>query len=215
MTPQEISQLRLDYALNALNEEDVAALPLQQFEKWWNDAAASKIIEMNAMTVATAGSDGLPDARIVLLKAFDEQGFVFFTNYNSAKSSQLDSNCNCCLLFFWKELERQVRIKGVAKKISLKESVDYFDSRPHGSKLGAWSSPQSMVVAGKAFLKETFDYYAERFKHGEIPKPPHWGGYRVKPVSIEFWQGRPSRMHDRILYTETAPGIWKTERLAP
>ena len=215
MTSQEISQLRLDYALNSLNEEDVSATPVKQFEKWWDDAAASKIIEMNAMTVASTGSDGMPDARIVLLKAYDEQGFVFFTNYNSAKSSQLDQNGNCCLLFFWKELERQVRIKGVAEKISMKESIDYFDSRPQGSKLGAWSSPQSMVVAGKAFLKETYEYYAERFKHGEIPKPPHWGGYRVKPASIEFWQGRPSRMHDRILYTETAPGVWKTERLAP
>jgi pyridoxamine 5'-phosphate oxidase len=215
MTPEELSQLRLDYTMHSLNEDQVAAAPIAQFEKWWEDAAQSKIVEMNAMTVATTGSDGMPDARIVLLKAFDERGFVFFTNYNSAKSGQLEQNGNCCLLFFWKELERQVRIKGVAEKISVKESIDYFDSRPEGSKLGAWSSPQSMVVAGKAFLKETFEYYAERFKHGQIPKPPHWGGYRIKPASIEFWQGRPSRMHDRILYTETTPGVWKTERLAP
>lgn len=215
MTAQEISQLRLDYALHSLNEEDVAKSPIVQFEKWWADAEQSKIVEMNAMTVATSGSDGIPDARIVLLKAYDERGFVFFTNYNSAKSSQLEQNAGCCLLFFWKELERQVRIKGIAEKISVKESIDYFDSRPEGSKLGAWSSPQSMVVAGKAFLKETFEYYAERFKHGKIPKPPHWGGYRIKPSSVEFWQGRPSRMHDRILYKETTPGVWTTERLAP
>jgi pyridoxamine 5'-phosphate oxidase len=165
--------------------------------------------------VATADSKGIPDARIVLLKAFDEKGFVFFTNYNSAKSKQLEENPNCTLLFFWKELERQVRISGVAEKIALQESIDYFDSRPEGSKLGAWSSPQSTVVAGKAFLEETFEFYAARFKDGEIPKPPHWGGYRIKPTNIEFWQGRPSRMHDRILYTETTSGSWKIERLAP
>lgn len=215
MTPEELSNLRKDYSLLSLNEEEVDKSPISQFEKWWQDAAQSKIEEMNAMTVATFGGDGLPDARTVLLKAFDEKGFVFFTNYNSAKSSQLDFNANCCLLFFWKELERQVRIKGVAEKISIKESIDYFDSRPEGSKIGAWASPQSMVVAGKALLKETFQYYTERFKHGKIPKPPHWGGYRVKPVRIEFWQGRPSRMHDRILYTEVLPGKWITERLAP
>lgn len=215
MSPETLSNIRKDYSLHSLNEDEVTESPIAQFAKWWEDAAASEIEEMNAMTVATANSNGMPDARTVLLKAFDDKGFVFFTNYNSAKSKQLDQNPHCCLLFFWKELERQVRITGEAERISLKESIDYFDSRPEGSKIGAWSSPQSMVVAGKAFLKETFDYYAERFKHGAIPKPPHWGGYRIKPVSIEFWQGRPSRMHDRILYTETAPGSWKTERLAP
>jgi len=215
MKPEELSQLRKDYTLHALNEEDVAESPIIQFEKWWQEATQSKIEEMNAMTLATTGSDGMPDARTVLLKAVDEKGYVFFTNYNSAKSQQLELNSNCCLLFFWKELERQVRINGVAEKISVKESIDYFDSRPEGSKIGAWASPQSMVVAGKAMLKETFQYYAERFKHGQIPKPPHWGGYRVKPVRIEFWQGRPSRMHDRILYTQLDGGLWKTERLAP
>lgn len=215
MTPEEIAKLRKDYTLNTLNEEEVAPSPVTQFEKWWDDAEKSKIDEMNAMTLATTGSDGFPEARIVLLKAFDERGFVFFTNYNSAKSTQLAENVNCCLLFFWKELERQVRINGVAEKISMKESIDYFDSRPDGSKIGAWASPQSLVVAGKTWLKETFEYYAERFKHGKIPKPPHWGGYRVKPTKIEFWQGRPSRMHDRISYSETTPGNWKIERLAP
>ena len=215
MEPEELAKIRKDYTLHSLNEEDVATSPIQQFDKWWQDAHESKILEMNAMTLATTSKDGMADARIVLLKAFDEKGFVFFTNYNSAKSSQLDLNGNCCLLFFWKELERQVRINGVAEKISAKESIDYFDSRPEGSKIGAWASPQSMVVAGKAMLKETFQFYAERFKHGKIPKPPHWGGYRVKPIRIEFWQGRPSRMHDRILYTKSTSGDWKTERLAP
>lgn len=215
MTPGEIAQLRKDYTLHTLNEDEVATSPIVQFERWWDDAAKSQIDEMNAMVLATTGSDSMPDARTLLLKAFDERGFVFFTNYNSVKSKQLDFNANCCLLFFWKELERQVRINGIAEKISMKESIDYFDSRPNGSKIGAWASPQSMVVAGKAWLKETYEYYLERFKHGKIPKPPHWGGYRVKPIKMEFWQGRPSRMHDRILYTEISPGNWKTERLAP
>jgi pyridoxamine 5'-phosphate oxidase len=215
MKPEEIAQLRKDYSLLSLNEEEMAVSPIAQFDRWWNDAEKSQIDEMNAMTLATTGSDGVPEARTLLLKAFDERGFVFFTNYNSTKSKQLDFNANCCILFFWKELERQVRINGIAEKISMKESMDYFDSRPDGSKIGAWASPQSMVVAGKAWLKETYEYYMERFKHGKIPKPPHWGGYRVKPIRVEFWQGRPSRMHDRILYTEISTGNWKTERLAP
>lgn len=215
MKPEELSQLRKEYTLHTLNEEKVEKSPVKQFERWWHDAEQSQIEEMNAMTLSTSGKEGLADARIVLLKAFDDKGFVFFTNYNSAKSSQLDFNANCCLLFFWKELERQVRIQGIAEKISVKESIEYFDSRPEGSKIGAWASPQSLVVAGKTWLKETFQYYTERFRHGKIPKPPHWGGYRVKPIRIEFWQGRPSRMHDRIQYTESGTGVWKMERLAP
>jgi pyridoxamine 5'-phosphate oxidase len=215
MNPVEISQLRKEYTLHSLNEDEVDPSPFVQFQHWWNDAERSHIDEMNAMTLATTTHVDMPEARIVLLKAFNEKGFVFFTNYNSAKSEQLDANAFCCLLIFWKELERQVRINGVAERISMKESIEYFDSRPEGSKIGAWASPQSMVVASKAWLNETFQYYAERFKHGKIPKPPHWGGYRVKPIRMEFWQGRPSRMHDRILYTEINPGEWKTERLAP
>lgn len=215
MTPEEIARLRKDYTLHALNEEDVALHPVEQFRRWWNDAEQSQIDEMNAMTLSTIDESGMPEARTVLVKGFDEEGFVFFTNYNSAKSRQLEFNANCCLLFFWKELERQVRINGVAEKISTAESIAYFESRPDGSKIGAWASPQSLVVAGKAWLKETFEYYAERFKHGKIPKPPHWGGYRVKPNRVEFWQGRPSRMHDRIQYGLQEDGNWKIERLAP
>ena len=215
MDPETLAQLRREYTLHTLNEEDMSVSPFEQFKKWWQDAEQSKIDELNAMTLSTIDKEGMPDARTVLLKANDETGFVFFTNYNSSKSVQLDHNNKCCLLFFWKELERQVRIHGMAEKISAKESLDYFDSRPEGSKIGAWASPQSMVVAGKAWLKETFDYYTERFKNGKIPRPPHWGGYRVKPVAIEFWQGRPSRMHDRILYTAAPAGEWKKERLAP
>jgi pyridoxamine 5'-phosphate oxidase len=215
MKAEEIAQLRKDYTLHSLSEDDVASSPIAQFERWWKDAERAQILEFNAMTLATIGHDDFADARTVLLKAYDDRGFVFFTNYNSTKSKQLDINGGCCLLFYWKELERQVRISGMTEKISMKESIDYFDSRPEGSKIGAWASPQSMVVAGQAWLKETFNYYAERFKHGKIPRPPHWGGYLVKPMKIEFWQGRPSRMHDRILYTEIEPGIWKIERLAP
>ena len=212
---QTISHIRKEYSLKALNEKDVAVHPIDQFSLWWEEAMQSEILEVNAMTLATTDADGMPQARTVLVKAFDKDGFVFFTNYNSAKSQQMEGNAKCCLLFFWKELERQVRINGTATKISTTESIEYFNSRPDGSKIGAWASPQSLVVAGKAWLEETYDYYKERFKHGEIPKPPHWGGFRVQPEKIEFWQGRPSRLHDRIQYTLQENGAWKIERLAP
>jgi pyridoxamine 5'-phosphate oxidase len=212
---KEIADIRKDYQLETLSEADVAADPVLQFGKWWDEAVKSDIDEVNAMTLATVNKDGIPSARIVLLKEYDAKGFVFFTNYNSRKGEELLHNPNACLVFFWKELERQVRITGITEKISLEESIAYFNKRPDGSKIGAWASPQSLAVAGKAWLKETFDYYRERFKHGEIPKPPHWGGYRVKPFTIEFWQGRPSRMHDRMLYTLQPGGNWTIERLAP
>lgn len=215
MNAEDIARIRKEYTLNSLDEETVLQSPFAQFEHWWNEATDSKIEEVNAMTLATVGKDAVPEARTVLLKNFNDEGFVFFTNYNSAKSAQLEENPNCCLLFFWKEMERQVKIVGIAEKISTEESIAYFNSRPDGSKIGAWASPQSIAVAGKAWLKETFEFYRERFKHGEIPKPPHWGGFRVKPVKIEFWQGRPSRMHDRIVYTLTENKSWDIKRLAP
>lgn len=212
---KNIAGIRKEYQLQSLLETEVADNPFKQFNNWWDDALKSKIDEVNAMTLATVDPDGIPSARIVLLKGFDEQGFVFFTNYNSRKANDLARNNRACLVFFWKELERQVRISGIAEKISTEENIVYFNSRPDGSKIGAWASPQSLVVAGKAWLKETFDYYRERFKHGEIPKPPHWGGYRIKPFKVEFWQGRPNRLHDRIQYTLQKDGIWKIGRLAP
>ncbi|MCU0387754.1 MAG: pyridoxamine 5'-phosphate oxidase [Chitinophagaceae bacterium] len=215
MTTEQIASIRKEYTLHSLNEDEVLPNPIDQFRVWWKDAEQSQILEINAMTLATVSPDGMVDARTVLVKGFDDAGFIFFTNYNSVKSVQLDEHPQCCLLFYWKELERQVRINGVAERISSAESIAYFNSRPDGSKIGAWASPQSMVVAGASWLKETFEYYAERFKHGEIPKPPHWGGYRVRPVRFEFWQGRPSRMHDRILYTPKDDKTWKIERLAP
>jgi pyridoxamine 5'-phosphate oxidase len=210
-----IADIRKDYQLQSLSEADVATNPVAQFGKWWDNAVKSDIDEVNAMTLATVNAEGVPSARVVLLKGYDENGFIFFTNYNSNKGNELEKNANACLVFFWKELERQIRITGIAEKISTEDSIAYFNSRPDGSKIGAWASPQSLAVAGKAWLKETFDYYRERFKHGEIPKPPHWGGYRVKPVKVEFWQGRPSRMHDRIQYTLQVDGNWGIERLAP
>jgi pyridoxamine 5'-phosphate oxidase len=212
---QHIADIRKDYKLQSFSETDAATDPIVQFGKWWDDAVKSEIGEVNAMTLATVAADGIPSARIVLLKGYDNNGFVFFTNYKSNKGEELQQNPAACLVFFWKELERQVRIFGNTEKISTEESIAYFNSRPDGSKIGAWASPQSLAVAGKAWLQETFDFYRERFKHGEIPKPPHWGGYRVKPFKIEFWQGRPSRMHDRILYTLQKDGSWTIERLAP
>ncbi|MBS1978145.1 MAG: pyridoxamine 5'-phosphate oxidase [Bacteroidetes bacterium] len=215
MQPQFLHDMRKEYAKRTLDENDVDRDPVAQFKIWWDEAVRSEIEEVNAMTLATVNEDGMPDARTVLLKVFDHTGFVFFTNYNSRKSQQLTHNPNCCLLFHWKELERQVRIYGLAEQISTQESIEYFNSRPEGSKIGAWASPQSMIVAGKAWLEETFNYYKERFSHGVIAKPPHWGGYRVQPMRFEFWQGRPNRMHDRIQFTQAGEGHWKIERLAP
>lgn len=214
METESLFEMRMEYAKQTLDESSIEKDPVVQFTHWWHEATESKIQEPNAMTLATVDEHNMADARIVLLKAFDDKGFVFFTNYNSAKSAQITSHPNCCLLFHWKELERQVRIVGPAEKISTEESIAYFNSRPEGSKIGAWASPQSMVVAGKAWLEETFNFYKERLQHGAIPKPPHWGGYRVKPQRMEFWQGRPNRMHDRIQYARTNEQ-WAMQRLAP
>lgn len=211
---KDIADIRINYSQKSLDEENAVKNAIEMFEIWWNEAINSDITEVNAMTVATV-KDGVPNARIVLLKAFDERGFVFYTNYDSTKGLELKENPNISLVIFWKELERQIRITGIAEKTTVQESIDYFNSRPDGSKLGAWTSTQSLVIAGKSWLKETFDYYNERFKRGVIPKPPHWGGYRVKPKSIEFWQGRPNRLHDRLLYSKQDDDTWKIERLAP
>jgi len=212
---QSIADLRRDYASRSLMESDVASNPVSQFEKWWNEALESAIIEPNAMTLATASSDGMPSARIVLLKGFSQQGFVFYTNYKSFKGIQLDENPKACLVFLWKELERQVRITGLVKKTEVKESDHYFASRPEGSKIGAWASPQSQVISGREWLEKQFTEYSNKFKGHAPQRPPHWGGYLVQPVIIEFWQGRQSRLHDRIQYSLDDAGNWKIERLAP
>lgn len=198
-----------------LDESMVKADPFQQFEIWFKEAVEAKIPEVTAASLATASKQGRPSARIVLLKQFDERGFVFFTNYNSAKAKDLAENPNAALLFFWEPLERQIRINGIVEKISVKESVEYFCSRPIESQLGAWASMQSTVVAARDVLEMTFASMKKKFKDGKIPTPPHWGGYRIIPDELEFWQGRPSRLHDRICYQKDVEGNWKIVRLSP
>ncbi len=210
---KEIATIRKDYILEALTEDDIAQDAIDQFARWWQEAVKSEIDEVNAMTLATAAKDGKPHARIVLLKDYDENGFVFFTNYSSHKGAEVEENPQAALLFFWKELERQVRIEGVIEKVSDKESDEYFHSRPVGSRIGAWASPQSSTIASRDVLEENVKKFTEAFTN-EVPRPLHWGGYRVIPQTIEFWQGRSSRLHDRILYTRTNLG-WAISRLAP
>src|SRR5690349_19960184 len=193
---EQITAIRKDYCLKTLNEEDGACTPMQQFSQWWQDAVASLIDEVNAMTRATATADGIPSARIVLLKGFDDTGFTFYTNYNSAKGKTIEENPKAALVFFWKELERQIRVEGHVVKLDPESSDAYFNSRPVGSRIGAWASPQSQVIPSRHILEDNVEKYVHQFKEG-IPRPPHWGGYIVKPLRMEFWQGRSSRLHDR------------------
>jgi pyridoxamine 5'-phosphate oxidase len=213
--PSTIADIRKDYKLESLLEKDVDANAIRQFNKWWQEAIHSEIDEVNAMTLATASADGVPAARIVLLKGFDERGFVFFTNYDSFKGLQLAENPRACLVFFWKELERQVRITGLVEKVSAEESDIYFNSRPEGSRIGAWASPQSRVIESREWLEEREKTMSKDFTGKPLERPAHWGGYRVKPINIEFWQGRPSRLHDRIQYSLQGDNTWKIDRLAP
>jgi pyridoxamine 5'-phosphate oxidase len=212
---KSISDIRKDYRLQSLSESDVASNPVQQFTTWWNDVLVSEIVEPNAMTLATASSDGLPSARIVLLKGFDENGFVFFTNYNSFKGLQLQENPRACLVFFWKELERQVRVMGIIETLTDFENDEYFNSRPEGSRLSALASPQSQVIENREWLEAQVDQLSEQLSGKTIPRPEHWGGYRVRPAIVEYWQGRSNRLHDRIQYTLDEDGNWTIERLAP
>lgn len=210
-----IADIRKNYTQQSLSENDAEVNPIQQFSKWWDEAVASDIDEVNAMTLATASSDGIPSARIVLLKEYDVNGFTFFTNYNSFKGQQLAENPKACLVFFWKELERQVRITGLIEKISSAASDEYFNSRPQGSQVGAIASPQSQVIENREWLDNHYSKLEKELHDKKLQRPPHWGGYIVKPVIIEFWQGRPSRLHDRLQYTLEENGTWKIERLAP
>ena len=209
-----IADIRKEYRQQALLENNIENNPFNQFQKWWEDAVHSDIDEVNAMTLATASATGLPAARIVLLKAFDEKGFVFYSNYESVKGMQLGENPRACLVFFWKELERQVRITGLVEKATNEESDIYYNSRPATSRIGAWASPQSQVITNRNWLEENEKKYTAAFEGTNIVRPAYWGGYRVKPVTIEFWQGRASRLHDRIQYTREADN-WLIERLAP
>ena len=212
---REIEKLRTDYGKAELDESLVAADPIAQFQAWLRQALAANVNEANAMTLATADEAGRPSARIVLLRGLDERGFVFFTNYLSRKGEQIATNPMAALCFFWPELERQVRIEGRISKTSPEESDAYFLGRPSGNRLGAWASPQSQKLGDRQALKDLVTHWETQFKGLEIPRPEHWGGYRLAPDRIEFWQGRPSRLHDRICYQQEADGSWKIDRLAP
>lgn len=210
-----IGDLRRDYTLESLNETSVQPNPYQQFTHWWEEVLKAHIVEPNAMTLATAGNNGRPHARIVLLKDYNESGFVFYTNYSSHKGKEIDENPFASLVFFWKELERQVRIEGRVEKTDTQTSEAYFNSRPEGSKIGAWASPQSETIASRTVLEERWKAFHHEFSGKPIQRPEHWGGYRLVPDRFEFWQGRSSRLHDRIVYTKQDHDTWKIERLAP
>lgn len=212
--PINLADLRTEYMLAGLDESDIDADPYAQFAAWFKAALASEIALPNSMMLATATAAGRPSARAVLLKGYDTRGFVFFTNYDSRKSRELEQNPQASLLFCWEELERQVRIDGRVERVSAAESDEYFASRPLGSRIGAWASPQSEIVPSRAALEKRVEEMAAR--HGDNPpRPPHWGGWRVVPESFEYWQGRKNRLHDRIVYRPGANGGWTTARIAP
>ncbi|WP_427161567.1 pyridoxamine 5'-phosphate oxidase [Aliinostoc sp. HNIBRCY26] len=210
-----IADLRKDYSLEGLSKNEVDPNPFIQFKKWFEQALAAQLPEPNAMTLATTTPDGKPSARMVLLKDFDERGFVLFTNYNSRKGQELTINPQAALVFWWAELERQVRILGRVERVSAAESDYYFETRPAKSRLGAWASEQSQVIPNREFLEQRMQELQSKYENQEVPRPPHWGGFRVIPSEIEFWQGRSSRLHDRLLYTFTENGNWQIERLSP
>jgi pyridoxamine 5'-phosphate oxidase len=210
-----LADIRREYASHALTEEQSETDPIRQFATWFAEAQQSQLLDVNAMTLATANKLGEPAARTVLLKGFGEDGFVFFTNYESAKGRELDANPRACLLMFWAELERQVRINGSVTKTSVEESDAYFQSRPFESRLSAAASPQSQTVKDRAELETRYAELLAKYAGTPVPLPPHWGGYRVTPDRIEFWQGRKSRLHDRLLYARQPDGSWSRSRLAP
>jgi pyridoxamine 5'-phosphate oxidase len=213
--PQQLPFIRKDYMLAALDETVTGSDPIAFFHQWFREAQAAGIDDVNAMTLATVDVEGRPHARIVLLKGLEEAGFTFFTNYESAKGHQIDGSPHAALVFFWKDLERQVRIEGIVQQVSAEESDAYFQSRPIGSRIGAWASPQSSPIAHRQILEERVTHFEEQYGD-EIPRPSFWGGYRVQPLLIEFWQGRSNRLHDRILFTRAELGVeWEICRLAP
>lgn len=213
-TPSDIASLRIDYARHSLDESDVGTDPIAFARHWLDEAIRAELPEPTAMTLATASPDGAPNARVVLLKAIDQGGFTFFTDYRSRKGLELELNPRAALVFVWLELERQVRITGTVAKVTREESDAYYHSRPEKSRMGAWASHQSTVIANRAVLERQFAEVQQRHADGNIPAPAHWGGYRVTPETVEFWQGRRSRLHDRIRFVRAAEG-WTIERLSP
>ncbi|MDJ0713314.1 MAG: pyridoxamine 5'-phosphate oxidase [Prochloraceae cyanobacterium] len=210
-----IADLRRNYTLAGFSEADAAISPIDQFKIWFQQAVDANLTEPNAMTLATISSEGKPSARIVLLKDVDDRGFVFFTNYESVKGQHLLENPQAALVFFWIELERQVRVEGKAEKVSSAESDAYFSTRPRGSQLGAWVSKQTEVIASREVLQSKLEELEQKYADKEIPRPPHWGGFRLIPSEFEFWQGRPNRLHDRLRYRLAENGNWIRERLSP
>lgn len=209
-----IKNLRKEYTLKKLDKSDVDKNPYLQFNNWFSEALDANVLEPSAMIVSTVNKNNQPSARVLLLKEVTEKGFVFFSNYNSSKAVDLEINNNACITFFWPELERQVRIEGTVTKVSEDESIKYFNSRPEGSKIGAWASEQSTIVASRMDLEDKYEFYLEKYKDLPIPKPDFWGGYILDASKIEFWQGRSSRLHDRIVYEKTKEN-WNIFRLAP
>jgi len=211
----DIAALRREYTRAGLSEENAYPDPLEQFRAWFDEALAANLHEPNAFALATAAPDGRPSARVVLLKGFDERGFVFYTNYGGRKGRELEANPHCSLLFYWGELVRPVRVEGRASRLPSEESDAYFKSRPRGSQLGAWASEQSRPISERNELEERLRELEAEYEGREVPRPPFWGGYRVEPDAFEFWQGRENRLHDRLLYRPTEAGGWKIQRLQP
>lgn len=210
-----VADLRKEYTFQGLSETDAHPNPFEQFKIWFDQALFAQLPEPNAMTIATATTNGKPSARMVLLKDYDERGFVFYTNYESNKGQQLVENPWGAIAFWWAELERQVRIEGRVEKVSPAESEAYFHSRPKASQLGAWASNQSQVIDSREVLERRLQQLKEEYENKEVPRPPNWGGFRLIPTEIEFWQGRPSRLHDRLLYQRSEDGSWRIQRLSP